>query len=142
MRDDALPSPEGIRELVETFQRDSGVTATYDETGEPQSLAAGARVALFRAAQEALTNVAKHADATRVNVQLAWRAEAVVLRVSDDGRGAAATSRGGGNGLRGMRERAELAGGEVIAGPGGDGFKVEVRLPVNASAPRPTAAAT
>jgi signal transduction histidine kinase len=142
LRDDALPSPEGIGELVAAFARDSGVSATYDETGEPRPLTPEARVALFRAAQEALTNVAKHADASRVEVRLEWGPASVSLRVTDDGRGAAAPSRDGGNGLRGMRERAELAGGEVAAAPAGAGFEVEVRLPVTGSAARPTAVGT
>jgi signal transduction histidine kinase len=85
---------------------------------------------LFRSAQEALTNVGKHARASRVDVRLEWRGGQVVLRVADDGtpRGEAGLA-GGGNGLRGMRERAELVGGKVEAGPTADGFTVELRLP-------------
>jgi signal transduction histidine kinase len=86
---------------------------------------------LYRSAQEALTNVAKHAEATNVDVCLSWYDDAVTLRVIDDGLGAGPTSAlaGGGNGLRGMRERAELAGGELSAGPADIGFVVELKLP-------------
>ncbi len=133
LRDDALPSPERLPSLVSEFERDSGVSAHFEETGTPAGLSPETRVALFRAAQEALTNVAKHAHATRVEVRLAWHPTEVALRVSDDGSGGAQTLPGGGNGLRGMRERAELAGGEMTAGRNGQGFTVEVRLPLSAA---------
>jgi signal transduction histidine kinase len=130
LRDDALPGPARLTQLVEEFGRDSGLTAVFREDGRPHPLVPEARVALFRAAQEALTNVGKHASASRVEVSLAWDDRTVVLRVVDDGRGASAAQPGGGNGLRGMRERAELAGGHVEAGPVADGYLVEVRLPI------------
>jgi signal transduction histidine kinase len=130
LRDDALPGPARLPQLVADFGRDSGVEAHYVESGTVRPIEPEARVALFRATQEALTNVGKHANANRVDVSLDWLADQVVLMVSDDGRGADAPSVGGGNGLRGMRERAELVGGHVSAGPGADGFVVEVRLPL------------
>jgi signal transduction histidine kinase len=93
-------------------------------------------VALFRAVQEALTNVGKHARASRVDVTLDWLEDVVVLRIADDGRGAAATAVGDGNGLRGMRERAELVGGQVSAEPAERGYVVEVRLPLASAGTR------
>jgi signal transduction histidine kinase len=134
-----LPGPTRLPQLVADFGRDSGIEAKFSETGTPGPLDPEARVALFRAAQEALTNVAKHAAASRVDVTLAWDEATVVLRVTDDGRGAAAAQPGGGNGLRGMRERAELAGGHVGAGAQVDGYVVEVRLPVDRAGVRVSA---
>ncbi|HEX3705459.1 MAG TPA: sensor histidine kinase [Mycobacteriales bacterium] len=139
LRDDALPGPTRLPQLVADFGRDSGIEAKFSETGTPGPLDPEARVALFRAAQEALTNVAKHAAASRVDVTLAWDEATVVLRVTDDGRGAAAAPPGGGNGLRGMRERAELAGGHVDAGAQADGYVVEVRLPIDRAGVRVSA---
>lgn len=130
LRDDALPGPERLRRLVADFGRDSGVNATFVETGDARPLEPEARVALFRAAQEALTNVGKHANASQVEVSLEWLDAEVVLRIADNGRATATHSGAGGNGLRGMRERAALVGGQVSAGPGADGFVVEVRLPL------------
>lgn len=132
LRDDELPGPERIGSLVSDFERTSGVRATLTQIGSPEALEPEARVALFRAAQEALTNVAKHADATVVDVRLSWEADAVSLQVSDDGtaRGVVSILPGGGNGLRGMRERAALVGGVVSAGPTEQGFAVSVRLPL------------
>lgn len=132
LRDDALPGPARLPALVADFERDSGLTVRFSESGTPGQLAPEARVAVFRAAQEALTNVAKHAGATAVDVTLAWLADEVVLRVSDNGHGVQAGAIGG-NGLRGMRERAELAGGRVSAGSGETGYVVEVQLPVLAA---------
>lgn len=131
LRDDDLPGPERIPSLVEEFARTSGVDCRFEQAGTPVPLRPEAKVALFRGAQEALTNVGKHAAASRVEVCLRWLTDGVTLRVCDDGRGTggAPIVPGSGNGLRGMRERAELAGGAVDAGPVAAGFVVELRLP-------------
>jgi signal transduction histidine kinase len=97
--------------------------------GAPRPLAPEAEVALFRAAQEGLTNVRKHAAAHRATVILDYREPArVVVQVGDDGRGCARAE--GGQGLVGLRERFALLGGEVRAqnGPGG-GFRLEAAIP-------------
>jgi signal transduction histidine kinase len=133
LRDDALPGPARLPDLVADFQRDSGLTVRFVESGTSAELIPEARVAVFRAAQEALTNVAKHAAATEVEVSLDWQPEEMVLRVSDNGRGDKKSRSRDGNGLRGMRERAELAGGQVSAGSGETGYVVEVRLPLLAT---------
>jgi len=131
LRDDALPGPERLPSLVADFERATGVECRFEQVGAPAALTPEASVALFRSAQEALTNISKHAHATRVDVRLEWDDGQVTLRVIDDGGGTnrAATLPGGGNGLRGMRERAELVGGNVDAGPTSRGFAVELRLP-------------
>jgi signal transduction histidine kinase len=131
LRDAELPGPGQLATLVADFGRTSGIRCRMEERGERLALAPDAQVALYRSAQEALTNVAKHAEATTVDVCLSWYDDAVTLRVVDDGLGAglASSLAGGGNGLRGMRERAELAGGALSAGPAGTGFVVELRLP-------------
>jgi signal transduction histidine kinase len=131
LRDAALPGPGQLTALVEDFGRTSGIRCRIEERGDPVVLAPDAQVALYRSAQEALTNVAKHAQASTVEVCLSWYDGAVLLRVADDGPGTHSVPAlvGGGNGLRGMRERAELAGGELRAGPQESGFVVELRLP-------------
>jgi len=97
-------------------------------TGEPAELASDARLALYRTAQEALTNVRKHSDAERVDLRLEYEPGGARLVVEDVGTPVAAAN-GGGYGLTGMRERAELLGGELTAGPTGRGFRVELWLP-------------
>jgi signal transduction histidine kinase len=88
-----------------------------------------ADLTLYRAAQEALTNVGQHAGASRVNVTLDYRApESVLLLVEDDGVGD--SNSGEGFGLLGVRERAQLLGGEVrVRTETGKGFRLEVELP-------------
>jgi two-component system sensor histidine kinase UhpB len=93
-------------------------------------------MALYRVVQESLTNVAKHASATHVRISLE-QAEAqsgigpVVLRVSDDGVGAARVAHEDGLGLIGMRERIESLGGKLDTSTGaGDGFRLVATLPV------------
>jgi signal transduction histidine kinase len=100
--------------------------------GEPVPLPSEARLALYRTAQEALTNVRRHAAPDEVTVRLAYEPAGTRLVVADAGAAipvSAAPSPGGGFGLTGMRERAELLGGELAAGPTADGFRVELWLP-------------
>jgi signal transduction histidine kinase len=89
---------------------------------------------VYRTAQEALTNVRRHAIAERVEVELSYLPDSTVLVVEDHAMNGSpppieATSNGGGYGLTGMRERAELLGGELLATPTSKGFRVELRLP-------------
>ncbi|MEO6772621.1 MAG: sensor histidine kinase [Kofleriaceae bacterium] len=95
--------------------------------GPPQPLTPAVEFTLYRAAQEALTNVARHANATQVRCTLRHAAGEVTLTIADDGIGAIATD--GGFGLVGLRERAHLVGGSVqITTAPGRGFTVEVRI--------------
>ncbi len=90
--------------------------------------------AVHRIVQEALTNVLRHAGATRATVRVDVLESAVVVEVRDDGAGDAVrvpVATGSGNGVRGMRERAEAVGGELEAGPApGGGWLVRARLPL------------
>jgi signal transduction histidine kinase len=131
LRDDELPTADRLPSLIADFERSTGVQCRFEQVGTTAPLSPEASVALFRAAQEALTNIGKHARATRVDVSLVWNDGTVTLHVSNDDTGGPDGSvlPGGGNGLRGMRERAELAGGELDAGPTDRGFAVELRLP-------------
>lgn len=90
------------------------------------------QLALFRIVQESLTNVTRHADATHATVRLWTDADAYRLEVTDDGTGSTApASETGGRGLLGMRERAELLGGHLSAGPAqGTGFRVAASIPI------------
>jgi len=135
LRDADLPGPEQLPALAERFERDSGVPCHLTVSGEARPLAAHARLALYRVAQEALTNVTKHARAERVDIALGWDGGRARLTVEDfcvGGRSPApadAAGTGGGYGLTGMRERAELLGGSLTAGPTGHGFRVELEVP-------------
>jgi signal transduction histidine kinase len=130
LREDALPGPERLAALAGEFERDTGVPCCVEIGGEAQPLAADVRLTLYRVAQEALTNVRKHAHATRVTVRLAYEPEGIRLVVEDTSTtGAAMVSDGGGYGLTGMCERAALLGGTLSAGPTDAGFRVELWVP-------------
>ncbi|MFI6709838.1 sensor histidine kinase [Nonomuraea sp. NPDC050478] len=127
---DYTPQP-GLAQL-EDLVRGAGVPATLRVTGTPGELPEGVQLAVYRIVQEALTNALKHGGPdARALVELDCRGSELVVRVTDDGRGAAAPLASGGHGLVGMRERVGMYGGEVTAGPRpGGGFEVLARLPV------------
>jgi signal transduction histidine kinase len=139
-RGDELPGPERIGALADAFKEQSGLPVAVEVRGEPRELPAEARLAVYRTAQEALTNIRRHATAERVDVKLDYGSESTVLVIEDHavagspapapvelaGNGSAS---GGGYGLTGMRERAELLGGQLLATPTPGGFRVELRLP-------------
>jgi two-component system, NarL family, sensor histidine kinase UhpB len=121
-----------LTELSRRFAESSGIRVERAFASELPPLSDEAELAVYRVAQESLTNVARHAGATQVDLALEPGVGSVVLSVSDDGRGiseAAATN--GHGGLRGMRERALLVGGALAIKPGRTGG-VEVRLEVPA----------
>jgi len=115
---------------LKRFSARTGIEARLDKAGAPDTLADVVQTAIYRIAQEALTNVTRHAGATVVELLVAEDEGAVELRVSDDGRGFDPAVRGGGLGLVGMAERARLVGGEldVRSAPGG-GTTITLRVP-------------
>jgi two-component system sensor histidine kinase UhpB len=122
-----------LTELSTAFARRSGVVVERRFATELPPLSAEAELTIYRVAQESPTNVARHAQAGRVELTLERGRESVVLRVADDGRGFdEAASANGHGGLRGMRERAVLAGGVLAVRPRRAGG-VEVRLEMPAS---------
>ncbi len=120
---------EAISALVDETQA-TGITAKFNVLGEQRVVDEKTTLALYRAAQEGLTNVCKHAHASRVDVQLDFsRADKTRLSIRDDGVGAADTSSG--FGLIGIRERAHLLGGEFnVETQPGRGFQLEVSIPI------------
>jgi len=100
-------------------------------TGEPRRLSAEASQAVRRVAQEALTNVRKHARGAKAQVRLEYGEHQVTLDIRDSGGPPGdLTGSGAGYGLLGMRERAELLGGSLEAGPDEEGFVVTLKVPV------------
>ncbi len=132
-RGDELPGPERIGVLAEAFGEQSGLPVALEVNGEPRELAPDARLAVYRTAQEALTNVRRHATPERVDVRLDYRPESTVLVVEDHAAPGIPPpvdlGTASGFGLTGMRERAELLGGRLTAEPTAHGFRVELRLP-------------
>ncbi len=129
LRGDELPGPEALPHLAADFERDTGIPCRLSVEGTPVELSPEARLALYRTAQEALTNVRKHAAAASVVIRLRYAAREAELTVENDGRPRPEPTMGGGHGLEGMRERAELAHGRLEAGPTPSGFRVHLWLP-------------
>jgi signal transduction histidine kinase len=131
-RDGLSPQPRvaDLARLVEDARGD-GLAVTFTVVGEPRWLPAGVDLSAYRIAQEALTNVRKHAGRpAKAGVVLSYADTALELEIADDGRGPAARDRAG-RGLVGMRERVDFLGGELSAGPGADGgFVVRARFPL------------
>ncbi|WP_460106429.1 sensor histidine kinase [Streptomyces sp. YKOK-J1] len=126
LRGDLTPLEEFLTGLVSAAD---GADVTV--TGERRPLPAEASQAVRRVAQEALTNVRKHAQGAKVQLRLDYGEHEVTLGVRDSGgRPGELTASGGGYGLRGMRERAELLGGSLDAGPDEEGFLVTLKVPV------------
>lgn len=125
------PSIGDLPALVDT-NRSGGLAVSFVTTGTARPLPIGAGLALYRVAQEALTNVRRHAGpAASAYLQLAWAHESVTLTVSDDGRGAAAPDSGDGTGIEGMRQRVTVFGGTLSTGPrAGGGFVVRATMPL------------
>lgn len=133
----ALSALRGEMAPVEDFLREAAQAegARFETEGEPRRLTAEAGLAVRRVAQEALTNVRKHAPGAQLWLRLAYREHEVALEVRDGGArgappGAGLTATGAGYGLLGMRERAELLGGTLEAGPEKEGFVVRLRVPL------------
>ncbi len=132
---DDLGLVPALRALSEDFAGRAGVGVHLDAVPLPASPAPEVEVAVYRVFQEALTNVARHAAATRVEARLAADGGELVLVIEDDGRGfEPGPGAGAGHaGLTGMRERVVGAGGrfQVTSTPG-RGVRLEVRLPLGA----------
>lgn len=128
LRTDAARPP--LPEALQTLVHDAGLPVTVRLQGDPRPLSPGLEHALFRSAQEALTNIRKHAGATAAELSLDFAATGrVKLAITDNGRGANGETPPG-FGLVGIRERIEVLGGRVESGnrPGG-GFALTIEVP-------------
>jgi signal transduction histidine kinase len=132
LRTDAPPLPELLRMLADAYSADTGAPSTVEVSGTERKIAAEAGLTFFRAAQEAVTNVRKHAPGAAIAMCLRFDPDDVRLTVTNTGGGPpepSAYDRVGGYGLTGLRERAELAGGRFTADPIDHGWRVDVMIP-------------
>jgi signal transduction histidine kinase len=127
------PLPDALAELA-ADSCSSGLPTELTITGTPRDLTPAAQLTLFRAAQEGLTNVRRHAQARRADLVLDFAMPGVVrLTLRDDGKGAVPAE--GGFGLLGIRERVHLLAGEVVITTSpGTGFTLEITLPAGDAA--------
>jgi len=131
---DDLGLHSALTALASAHAEQTGVLV--DRALEPVALDEEQELVVFRVAQEALTNVARHAGAARVALSLRREGATVVLRVADDGRGLPPAAASSSSGIRGMRERALLVGATLtLRQPAGGGTEVVLRLPAGAAGP-------
>ena len=124
---ESRPLPEALTALVDQW-RAAGLNANFRLSGNVRTLTPQTNLTLYRAGQEALTNVAKHANATTVNVRLNYGDDRIRLTIEDNGFGASESE--GGFGLLGIRERVQLLNGSMRVTTGaGKGFILEVEVP-------------
>ena len=135
--DDLETAPQPGLDQLPTLvadMRKAGLSVALTIEGQQRPLPPAVELSAFRIVQEALTNTLKHAGPARAWVNIRYRGDGVELEVLDDGQGPLPTPEAGGNGLVGMRERVNLHGGHLHAGPRpGGGFRVHATLNGRAS---------
>jgi signal transduction histidine kinase len=131
-----VPGLDQLRELLDQA-REAGMSVSLTLEGAIRPLPEGAELAAYRVVQESLTNTRKHGGlAAAAAVTLRYEPDGLLLQVTDDGLGAAGAADGVGHGLTGMRERVEMYGGTVQAGPlPGGGYQVTAWLPDTVAEP-------
>ncbi|MEU8054679.1 sensor histidine kinase [Microbispora bryophytorum] len=135
-QDEALPQPglDMVPNLLSTVGS-SGLRVTLETEGEPLRLAPGLDLSAYRIVQEALTNAVKYAGDADARIRIAYHPDRLELEITDNG-GGAGPALSTGNGLIGMRERAELFGGSLDAGPlPRGGYRVRATLPISQGVP-------
>jgi signal transduction histidine kinase len=124
------PGLDNLDSLLEDVMR-AGLPVRFRVDGDPSPLPRAIDLSVYRIVQEGLTNVLKHARATRAEVVVHYRSDELEVEVVDDGAGAPTTN-GVGHGLVGIRERVKIYGGEMIARtPPAGGFVLSARLPLD-----------
>jgi len=134
---DDLGLAAALRAVVSGFTERTGIPVAFDAPATLPAIGAEGELALFRALQEALSNVARHAAAKSIAVSIRQDGRALALTVQDDGRGLpdgitpATIERPGHMGITGMRERIGALGGTVtVDAPEGDGVRIRVAVPL------------
>ncbi|HEY3561635.1 MAG TPA: histidine kinase [Kribbella sp.] len=128
LREDAVPDVRALGDLVTAYRLESGAAASFDVDGVERELPAEVLGTLYRTLQESLANIRKHAPGAPVRVRLSY-GDVVALTVDDQQDQRPERAAPGGYGLLGMRERADLVGGSLEAGPTSTGWRVELKVP-------------
>jgi signal transduction histidine kinase len=134
LRDDAAPLADQLSVLAKEWATDSNVPVDFSISGSPRPVSAEVGLAAYRTAQEALTNARKHAPGQPVRLRLEFSATQIAVHVANSlmpavGDGRHMAGDGTGYGLTGLRERAALGGGTLLAGPAGGEWQLCLRIP-------------
>jgi signal transduction histidine kinase len=134
LRDDAAPLADQLSALAKEWEADSNVPVDFTISGSPRPLNAEVGLAAYRTAQEALTNARKHAPGQPVRLSLEFSSAEIAVQVANGllpavSGGGPPERDGTGYGLTGLRERAALGGGTLVAGPADGEWQVSLRIP-------------
>ena len=129
---DDLGLGPALKTLAEDFATRTGIDTQFETVVFRNRLDQEAKIALYRIAQEALTNVERHADASKVTIDVRGHRNGATLRISDNGRGIDAATQGmGGLGLRNMQERIEQLDGTLRILSSKSGTVIEAMVPLS-----------
>jgi signal transduction histidine kinase len=133
LRDDTTPLPGQLSSLAGQYRVTGDLMVDFSVTGKPRPLTGEASLAAYRTAQEALTNARKHSPGQPVTLTLGFEPTEITISVINPlppgGTGGSLAATGAGYGLVGLRERAALAGGALVAGPADGNWRVALRIP-------------
>ena len=134
LRGDAAPLADQLSVLAKEWEADSNVPVDFSISGSPRPVSAEVGLAAYRTAQEALTNARKHAPGQPVRLRLEFSTTQIAVHVANSlmptvGDGRHMARDGTGYGLTGLRERAALGGGTLLAGPAGGEWQLCLRIP-------------
>ena len=128
---DDLGLGPALKTLTDDFAERTGIQAELETVVFRNRLDEDAKIALFRIAQEALTNIERHSDATEVTIRLFGHRRGATLRIQDNGKGFRRDEATGGLGLRNMQERVEQLDGSFRILASGDGTVIEAEVPLS-----------
>lgn len=130
LRGDPLPTVAQLPALIDSYKADMHLDVALRVEGQARTLPADPSLALYRGAQEALTNVARYAPTACTTVTLSYERDRARLSVTNGPSSAAPQpTMGGGQGLKGLRDRIQRSGGTMSAGPTAEGWRVEIEVP-------------
>ncbi len=134
---DIAPEPgiADIGDLIEEYAQ-AGLDVTLRTEGQHDDVSAAVGLALYRITQESLANIAKHAHGSKATADLTISRSAALLSIVNEVPASVRTASGDGHGLAGIRQRVELLGGVVDAGPCGEGWSVRSEITLTDSSPR------
>jgi signal transduction histidine kinase len=128
------PGIADIRDLIDDFAQ-AGLPVTLHTEGRHDQVSATVGLALYRITQESLANIAKHAPSSKATVDLVISPSTALLCIVNEMPVAVGAVARGGRGLAGMRQRVELLGGVIDAGPSREGWSVRAEIPITDSSP-------
>ena len=127
---DDLGLGPSLKALVDEFSERTGITSELETVVFRNRLDEDAKIALFRVAQEALTNIERHSGATHVTIRIAGHKRGATLRIQDNGHGFQPEKASGGLGLRNMQERIEQLDGTLRILSSASGTVIEAEVPL------------